>query len=171
MSLPRPASQPVTLAPVTRNHRAVLLNVGQLFRHDMSESYAHLPNADGTFNDRMTDLFLAGRDPGSRGWLIEAAGRLGGYALTRPWERGGTSMAAFFVVRALRRTGVGRRAAELVLAEQPGPRGIAFQDYNPGARQFWERVATDAVGDGWVSYDAEPVDGRPPDSWLTFDTS
>ncbi|MEV1155129.1 hypothetical protein AB0J27_06975 [Micromonospora chokoriensis] len=35
-------------------------NLGQLYRHDLSEAYGHLPNDDGTFNDRPLDRFLAG---------------------------------------------------------------------------------------------------------------
>jgi len=35
----------------------VLENLGQLLRHDLSEAYGLLPNADGTFNNRHLDLF------------------------------------------------------------------------------------------------------------------
>jgi len=52
----------------------VLENLGQLYRHDLSEAYGHLPNPDGTFNNRRLDLFLAGIDPALRAWLITAAG-------------------------------------------------------------------------------------------------
>ncbi|GAA1250163.1 GNAT family N-acetyltransferase [Oryzihumus leptocrescens] len=167
---PRPASSPVELVPATRSDRAVLENLGQLFRHDLSESYGLLPNADGTFNNRPLDQFRTGADPEHRAWLITAAGRLGGYVMTRPLEPGVMMIDGFFVVRALRRTGVGREAARQVVAMFPGRWAIGFQAYNPGAQRFWSLVATDAVGTTWSTHDDPPVEGRPPDSWITFTT-
>jgi len=119
----------------------VLENLGQLYRHDLSEAYGHLPNPDGTFNNRRLDLFRT--DPERRAWLINVA---------------------------LRRTGVGREAARQVLAMFPGRWSIAFQTYNPGAQRFWSQVASDAVGDAWRTYDDPPPAGRPPDTWITFQT-
>ena len=167
---PRPASSPVELVPATRADRAVLENLGQLFRHDLSESYGLLPNPDGTFNNRPLDQFRTGADPEHRAWLITAAGRLGGYVMTRPREPGVMMIDGFFVVRALRRTGVGREAARRVIAMFPGRWAIGFQSYNPGAQRFWSLVAADAVGDAWSAHDDPPVEGRPPDSWITFTT-
>jgi predicted acetyltransferase len=164
--VPRPPSEPVALTPVDRAHRAVLENLGQLFRHDLSEAYGLLPNPDGTFNNRRLDLFRT--DPQRRAWLITVAGALAGFAMTRPMDDGGTSITDFFVVRAVRRTGVGLAAAKLLLAEIPGRWHIAFQSYNPGAQDFWSAVATDAVGDRWSMHDDPPVEGRPPDTWITF---
>jgi predicted acetyltransferase len=146
----------------------VLENLGQLYRHDLSEAYGHLPNPDGTFNNRRLDLFLAGADPGRRAWLVTAAGSVGGFVMTSPAGDGGTSISDFFVVRALRRTGVGREAARQVIAMTPGRWSIGFQSYNPGARRFWSRVASDAAGDSWATHDDPPVAGRPPDTWITF---
>lgn len=146
----------------------MLENLGQLYRYDLSESYRLLPNPDGTFNNRRLDLFLAGTDPQHRAWLIMAAGALGGFAMTAPTPAGGMSVSDFFIVRALRRTGVGRAAAGQLIAMTPGRWSIAFQSYNPGAQQFWTQVATDAAGDAWTTHDDPPVAGRPPDTWITF---
>lgn len=60
---PRPAASPVTLTAASRSDRAVLENLGQLYRHDLSEAYGLLPNADGTFDNRRLDEFRAGVDP------------------------------------------------------------------------------------------------------------
>jgi predicted acetyltransferase len=163
-------SAPVELVAVTRAARGVLTRLGQLFRYDLSASYRLPPNPDGTFNDRQTDLFLAGED-GHRAWLVYAGGHLAGYTITRSTDGGGRGIAAFLVVAAFRRSGVGRAAAAQVLADAPGRWHIAFQDYNPGARPFWQHVATDAVGPAWRTYDDAPREGRPADSWITFDTS
>lgn len=58
-------------------------------------------------------------------------------------------MHAFFFGRGLRRHGVGFHAARELLRIIPGVWGITFQDANAGAQPFWERAATDAVGDRW----------------------
>jgi predicted acetyltransferase len=168
---PRPPAQPVGLVSVDRSHRAVLENLGQLYRYDLSEAYGHLPNPDGTFNNRRLDLFLAGADPEHRAWLITAAGSVCGFVMTAPNGRGGTSVADFFVVRALRRSGVGRKAARQVISLFPGSWSIGFQTYNPGTQRFWSQVASDVAGDQWATYDDPPVEGRPPDTWITFGTS
>lgn len=166
---PRPLSRPVGLVAVDRSHRAVLGNLGQLYRHDLSEAYGLLPNEDGTFNDRQTDRFLAGVDPHHRAWLITAAGRTAGFAMTTPAPDEGTCIAGFFVVRALRRSGVGRDAAGQVIARFPGRWSIAFQRYNPGAERFWSQVATDAA-DRWDMHDGPLPQDRPADTWITFTT-
>jgi predicted acetyltransferase len=142
--MPRPPSGPVVLVPANRSDRAVLENLGQLYRHDLSEAYGHLPNADGTFNNRRLDSFRTGVDPEHRAWLITVAGKLGGFVMTKPADDGATSIADFFVVRALRRTRVGQEAARLAIAQYPGRWRIGFQSYNPGAPRFWSLVATDA---------------------------
>jgi predicted acetyltransferase len=165
-----PPTEPVELRPVTRSDRAVLENLGQLYRHDLSEAYRHLPNADGTFNNRRLDLFLAGADPRVRAWLIIVAGALGGFVMTGPAPDGGMSIRDFFVVRALRRTGVGREAARQAIATTPGPWSIGFQTYNAGVQQFWTQVASDATAGTWTTHDDPPVEGRPPDTWITFET-
>jgi predicted acetyltransferase len=146
----------------------VLGNLGQLYRYDLSEAYGHLPNPDGTFNNRRLDLFLAETDPARRAWLITVAGAVGGFVMTAPADGGGTSIYDFFVVRAIRRSGVGREAARQVIAMTPGRWRIGFQSYNPGALRFWTQVASDAAGDQWVTRDDPPVAGRPPDTWITF---
>jgi predicted acetyltransferase len=166
---PRPPSEPVELVRVGRSDRAVLENLGQLYRHDLSESYGLLPNPDGTFNNRGLDEFRAGTDSNSRAWLIKAAGSLGGFVMIRPYD-GATTISDFFVVRALRRTGVGREAARLVLRQVPGRWRIGFQRYNPGVERFWSQVATEAVGEAWTMQDDPPVEGRPPDTWISFET-
>jgi predicted acetyltransferase len=167
---PRPQFEPVALTLVDRSHRGVLENLGQLYRHDLSEAYGHLPNLDGTFNNRRLDQFLAGVDSSQQMWLITVAGGLGGFVLTRETEGGGRTISDFFVVRALRRTGVGREAARRVIAMTSGRWRIAFQTYNPGAEAFWQQVATDAAGNTWNADQVFLSDGSPPDSWITFGT-
>jgi len=88
--------------------------------------------------------------------------------MTAPANGGGTSISDFFIVRAVRRRGVGREAVRQVIAMTPGHWRIGFQSYNPGAQRFWRQVASDAAGDQWAMRDDPPVAGRPPDTWITF---
>ena len=79
-------------------------------------------------------------------------------------------MYASFIVRGLRRHGVGLQSARELLRLIPGVWGIAFQDENADAQPFWERVATDTVGDRWHLEKGTGPEGRPPDIWLRLDT-
>ncbi|MFY1633857.1 GNAT family N-acetyltransferase [Solwaraspora sp. WMMB335] len=148
----------------------MLGNLGQLYRYDLAEAYRHLPNADGTYHNRRLDRFLAGADPHTRTWLITVAGGLGGFVMAGRVDQV-ASINDCFVVRPLRRTGVGRVAAGQVIAGWPGRWRIVFQSYNPGAQSFWLRVATDAVGPRWYQSEVASVPGAPPDVCLSFDTS
>ena len=65
---------------------------------------------------------------------------------------------------------MGRAAAVATFTAYPGPWSVAFQDYNPGARAFWESVA-DLVAQGDWSSEQRPVPGKPelpPDTWMTL---
>ena len=62
------------------------------------------------------------------------------------------------------------QAARELLRLIPGVSGIAFQDENADAQPFWERVATDAVGDRWHLEKGAGPEGLPPDIWLRLDT-
>ncbi|MDK1476782.1 GNAT family N-acetyltransferase [Streptomyces sp. 549] len=171
---------PVTLHPATGQHaRRTVENLAQLYRHDLSEFTGQLPAADGTFRFGPLPSFFDA--PDRRAYLIRAADQLAGFALTRRMdERVGpdgdqrTSLSAFFVVRALRGHGVGRRAALYLLSGRPGPWGIAYQEANPGAARFWRQVAADAAGTAWHA-ERRPspsgAAGAAPDVWLLLDTA
>ena len=59
-----PPTGPVELVEATRSDRALLGNLGQLYRYDLTSVYGLLPNDDGTFNIARLDTFLAGRPAG-----------------------------------------------------------------------------------------------------------
>jgi predicted acetyltransferase len=160
----------VTVREVAEERRAIIERLAQLERHDLSEFRGTLPNADGFYEIRWLPLFF--EDPERRTYLIECDGALAGFALTRPLDGEVTSLTAFFIVRALRRRGVGHTAALELLRQRPGKWGIAFQEENPAAARFWRRVATDAVGPAWVE-EPRPVPGQPdlpPDIWIFLDS-
>ena len=151
----------VRLREVGDEARGTLENLWQLYRHDLSESRDYLPESDGRFALKWLDHHLA--TPGARSYLIDVDGALGGFVLVQPWERGGLTVHDFFVVRALRRKGIGLAAAIATLRTEPGRWMVGYQDYNPGAQPFWERVAHEVAGDDWHVEQGGTPPGRRPD--------
>ncbi|MEU1277456.1 GNAT family N-acetyltransferase [Streptomyces sp. NPDC005805] len=161
--------------------RAVLQRLWQLFRHDLAAYQGGFPpgpgglygteRLDAAFGnpDRALFLFLSGPSPV-------------GFALVRVLDGGGAEdgsgsgpasgavLSAFFVVRGLRRGGVGMRAVREVLAAHPGRWEIPFQEANTGAARFWRRVAEGAAPGAWTEEPrGVPVRlGVPPDRWIAF---
>jgi predicted acetyltransferase len=157
----------VSLDPALDSDWPALERLAQLYLHDLSSSRGYLPDERGVFEFHTLALFRT--DPGRQAWVICTHEHLAGFALTRPWEKGGTSMYAFFVVRALRRHGVGRVAARELLRRIPGEWGIAFQDANAGAREFWELVVRDVVGERFRMEEPD-VEQALPDVWIRLDS-
>jgi predicted acetyltransferase len=140
-----------------------------MFRHDMSEFGGQLPNPDGTF--RAERLVAAFDD---RNWACYVftgpEDRPVGFAIVRGLAGPVRVLSSFFVVRSVRRTGVGLQAVGAIVAEHPGPWEVAFQDANAAAVRFWHRVATEFAGSDW-SEERKTVPGRPdlpPDVWISF---
>lgn len=156
--------EPVTLEPVTEDEVEVVERLWQLYRHDLSEFRGMLPETDGLFRAGRLPAHLA--DESSRVLLVRRGGRPAGFALVRSTgadeER---TISEFFVVRAVRRAGVGREVALAVLRAQPGRWLIGFQEENPGAARFWRRIATEVAGDTWTE-ERVPVPDKP---WLPPD--
>ncbi|MGW5861569.1 GNAT family N-acetyltransferase [Streptomyces sp. NPDC055239] len=164
---------PLTIRPATAELRPVVEQLAQLYRHDLSEFLGHLPTLDGTFGFSTLPLFFD--EPGRQALLIQHGAAPAGFVLTRPLSEGATSISAFFVVRALRRRGVGRQAALQLLHSRPGAWAIAFQEANAGAARFWRGVATAAVGSAWRE-EARPVPppapaNLPNDNWILLNTA
>lgn len=140
-----------------------------MFRHDMSEFGGQPPNPDGTF--RTERLVAAFEDPNWAGYVFAGPeGRPAGFAIVRGLDGPVRVLNSFFVVRSMRRAGVGLQAAGAVVAEHPGRWEVAFQDANAAAVRFWRRVATGLAGSDWTE-ERRAVPGRadlPPDVWISF---
>lgn len=146
----------------------VLERLWLMFRHDMSEFGGQLPSPDGTF--RSERLQAAFADPDWEAYLLMIDDRPVGLAVVRGLASQVRVLSGFFVVRAVRRTGIGLRTVREVVGHHPGEWEVAFQDDNPAAVRFWRRVATEIAGDAW-SEERRPVPGQPglpPDVWISF---
>ncbi|RIQ10862.1 GNAT family N-acetyltransferase [Jiangella rhizosphaerae] len=154
--------------PAGAADRAVLERLWLMFRHDLSEFQGGLPNPDGTFrSDRLAAAFT---DPDRLAYVVTSDEHPAGFAIVRGLAAPTRVLSSFFVVRGLRRRGVGLAAVRDVVERHPGPWEVAFQDANTGAVRFWRRVATALAGQRWTE-ERRAVPGRPelpPDVWISF---
>lgn len=142
-----------------------------MFRHDLSEFQGGRPNPDGTFRNER--LQMATGDPGWAAYLVWKQDRPAGLALVRALDQPVRVLNAFFIVRGLRRTGIGSMAVREILLRHPGSWEVAFQADNEKAVQFWRRTATDMAGQHW-SEERRAVPAKPdtpPDVWISFSTA
>ncbi|MFC9281123.1 GNAT family N-acetyltransferase [Streptomyces collinus] len=148
--------------------RPVVERLWLMFRHDLSEFDGLLPHADGTFRDER--LHTAFCEPDWAPYLLTSGGSPAGFAFVRSLTAPTRVLNSFFVVRGARRTGLGLRAVQEIVARHPGSWEIAFQDANTAAVRFWRRVATQIAGDAWTE-ERRGVPSRPdlaPDVWISF---
>ena len=137
----------------------------------MSEFRGSFPSPEGMFKSGRLPSFF--EDPERCGYLVQSPSGLAGFVYVRGIHTGPRVMGEFFVVRAARRSGIGRTAAVAAMRRHPGRWEIPFQQKNPGAAAFWRRTATKLVGAAW-SEERRPVPDKPevpPDVWLMFDVS
>jgi predicted acetyltransferase len=146
------------LRAITDADRPVVERLWQLYLHDMSEVRGTLPNAEGMFKAGRLSTYLD--DPDACGYLISYGDAPAGFVFVRGLTGGTKAVGDFFVVRAARRKRVGYDLARELLERHPGRWEIGFQAENVGAPEFWRRVASDAVGDGWRE-ELRPVPGKP----------
>jgi predicted acetyltransferase len=162
-------SSPLSIRRATAGDRAVLERLWLMFRHDLSEFRSVLPSPDGTFrSDRLTEALA---DADRAAYLLMTGEHPVGLALIRGLTGAEHVLSEFFVVRGVRRGGLGLRAVEGLVSGYPGRWEVAFQDDNEVAARFWRRVARHLAGDTW-SEERRPVPGRedlPPDVWITFE--
>lgn len=161
----------VGLRGLTGNDAPVVDRLWQLYVHDLSQSRGSLPNEQGLFKQGHLQWFRD--DPDNwPGFLVTYDGSPAGFAFVGTnWDTGKRTIGEFFVVRAVRRRGVGEFVARTLIERYPGDWEIAFQDDNPGAPQFWKRVVSDLVGAAWRE-EWRPVPDKPqvtPDHWLLFE--
>jgi predicted acetyltransferase len=158
------------LVPVTPDLHPVVERLWQYYRHDLSEFRDSLPDEEGRFTVGPLAAYLAGQD-GRTALLVRHGGRPAGFVLLRGTDAPPATIGEFFVVRAVRRRGVGYQVATEVMRRSPGPWVVAFQEENPRAARFWRRVATDLAGSSWTEQRI-PVPDKPwlpPDVWLSLE--
>jgi predicted acetyltransferase len=165
-------SNPIALELVNAESRPIVENFLQLYIHDLSQFRFSRPNEAGRFNrdDRFASYFS---DPNRCAYLFRDDAGPVGFGLVRGLNEPRSLMAGFFIIRGVRRHGVGRDAALAMLRRHAGVWEIPFQDENSGAARFWRELAQAAVGEKWTE-DRRPVPLKPhipDDVWITLDSS
>jgi predicted acetyltransferase len=146
----------------------VLANLLSLYLHDFSELSGDAPGPDGRFTYDRLPLFF--QEPGRTPLLIRSDGLLAGFALVSlgsvitgsPRVR---DLSEFFVVRGLRRRGVGRIAASAVFGRFPGAWEVRALDRNRGAYEFW---ASAIFHHTRGAFEVEPWESEPGRTWKLF---
>jgi predicted acetyltransferase len=157
----------VEIIPASEEQRQILANLLQLYAYDFSEFCDIEFEADGRFVYK--DLPLYWREPHRHAFLVRTDNKLAGFALVKlgseisgdpnVWD-----LVEFFVIRGLRRRGIGTKTAHEVWKKFPGRWEVRVLESNQTARQFWEwtikRFVGKAVrpsrfekeGDRWFAY-------------------
>jgi predicted acetyltransferase len=160
----------VSLHNVTPADQPVIGRLWELYRHDLSEFRGTPLQPDGTFGAGRLPLFFD--DPDRRAYLVRDGDGLPiGFVLIRGLTEDRMVIGEYFVVRSVRRQGVGHQVALALFELHPGRWAIPFQEENAGAAKFWRRVATMVAGQDWEE-EARPVPGAPdlsPDIWILLD--
>jgi predicted acetyltransferase len=138
----------VTLEPVTRETASVLVNLFELYAYEFSE---HMPlriKASGRFEITPSDAWWT--DPNHYGYFIKLGEELAGFALVRTGSRVTEApdvmdVAEFFVLRGVRRKGVGMSAAHALFRAFSRAWEIRVRRTNVDALEFWSRAA-----EAWV---------------------
>ncbi|MEM7365160.1 MAG: GNAT family N-acetyltransferase [Pseudomonadota bacterium] len=122
--------------------RSIVVNLAQLYLHDMAEWFRFDQREDGRYGD-MTEYLMAGEEDV---YLLYAAeipvgfGIVGSADQWLPATVNGHDMDEFFVVRRHRRAGVGAAFAQDLWERYPGPWLVRVFQPNLPAIPFWRNT-------------------------------
>lgn len=137
------------LIRASAEQRPIFENLLEMYIHDFSEFHTVAPGSDGRFG--YPDLGLYWLEPEHHAFLAQMDGDLAGFALVRKllsiegnqavWD-----MAEFFVLRGIRRRGIGTEMAQAVWALFPGAWQVRVMQANRRATLFWARAIAKHAG-------------------------
>ena len=133
----------VELAPAEEADEQILVNLLQLYLHDLSEFEPIEPSPDAEFRYPYLSHYWV--EPGRYAFFIMVNDELAGFAFVRSGsdlvgDDWAMELAEFFILRSFRHKGVGRTAAFNLLAKFPGPWVVGVIEGNVGAVSFWDHV-------------------------------
>ena len=164
----------VSVVRATQDDLTFVKNLVPYYVYDMSEYMGWDPNDEGRY-DGCDDLPDYWRKPDHHPYLIQADGKVTGFALVRPYrgEPARNEIGEFFVLRKYRGHGVGRSSAYWLFDTHPGKWLVRVLESNAAALGFWQKVINDYV-DGTVVPTAEvyacPVSGTWPMLFYRFES-
>lgn len=147
-SLKSPAH--IEIIPASLEQQPILANLFQLYAHDFSEFHAVELGPDGRFT--YIDLPLYWCEPHRRPFLITADGQLAGFILLKRGsavsaDKNLWDVVEFFIVRGMRRRGIGTQIAHKVWKQFPGPWEVRVLEKNAAASRFWEQAIKKFTGE------------------------
>ncbi|MET0386300.1 MAG: hypothetical protein ABW321_10100 [Polyangiales bacterium] len=137
----------VTLQLATREDETPLANLLELYLHDMSETFPIRISEQGRFGYAWLPTYWA--EPERRfPYLIHSEHGLSGFVLATIGSPASENpdaldVAEFFVLRRLRRSGVGQAAIRQLWDERPGHWVVRVSEGNQGGRAFWAKAVAD----------------------------
>ncbi len=151
----------VTLTAANSRDAPLLSNLLELYVHDLSDIFSVKIGADGRFGYEKLPLYWSEPDT-HFAYLIRHKGEIAGFALVTQGSAATDDpddfdVAEFFVLRAHRRCGVGRRAAFLLWNRLPGRWVVRVSEMNRGALPFWEGVLREYTQN---AYSTKPHPGK-----------
>ncbi len=140
-----------SLHPYREADRPLLRSLELLYSHDFSELTSLSLKEGGYFlNDAQFEQYFLDVHATL---IIRHAGKPAGFAIVADHSQldgrpGVHDVLQFFVLRGLRRLGVGRAAAIALFDRFPGPWEVRQIDTNPAAQAFWRKVVAEySAGD------------------------
>ena len=139
----------VALVRASKSDKDTLENLLHLYIHDFSEFLGMKPSEEGWFSYPALPLYWS--EPGRDAFFVRSAGSLVGFALV---AQGSVvsgdpkvfDLAEFFIVRGVRRRGVGQAVARDLFRSIPGMWEVRVAEFNTPARQFWRHVIEQYAG-------------------------
>ncbi|HTU60441.1 MAG TPA: GNAT family N-acetyltransferase [Polyangiales bacterium] len=137
----------LTLDRVDPSQQATLANLFELYAYDFSATVPIEVGPDGRFGHDVSTWL---KDRNRAAYFIRSGGKLAGFALLR---RGShldgapdvMDVGEFFVLRYLRRRGLGKLAARAVFALHPGRWEVRVRVQNQNALAFWSDVVDEVA--------------------------
>jgi predicted acetyltransferase len=141
----------VNLTRAPRAQAPMLQNLAQLYTHDFSEFWIGTAkgelNRDGRFEPYPLEPYFTLTNWSAS--LIWSDNSLAGFALVNDQAHSGEfcerNVGEFFILRKFRGQGVGRAAAHILFAQQPGSWEVAVARKNHAAYEFWRKTILSAV--------------------------
>lgn len=135
-----------TLSLVTEETRSLLERLFELYLYDFSEMEHADVAEDGLFRPPAPPWIARFIDqPHRHAFIMRVAGKPAGVVLLdeqspMPQSAHRRYLAAFFVMRAYRRRGLGAEVARHLFDRFPGPWQVLEVAANPAAQQFWRGI-------------------------------
>jgi predicted acetyltransferase len=139
-----PEDLTVTLEPARADQARLLGRLLELYLHDLSDVFAIQVGPDGRFGYEHLPRYFEEADR-RFAFLLRAGSGLAGFALVKRGSEAtddptDLDLAEFFVLRGLRRSGIGRRAAFALFDRIPGSWVVRVADANRRGLPFWRAV-------------------------------